>query len=647
MAKQLTSQRFILKIHSSRLRKSKWKLSLSLDEARRNDELVSLASSQILRWIDELNGDADAEERAVAIRRDIRRIRHEPYSLQNKKAIRQLYAELDEAQYKPDYICVIMDRAKDYKRACAGFTINGIRYRRLLGTNGGVKTSTIVFVSERLAPELRRRIENGRDAAKPLVPAKLEAYKSLVCSGSTPVSMPHGVIVVDDCETEFFDDIVYLNDEADGEPTMEDRKHEKIVLNESDGYGLMLPSLAERWAEELKLDYRPSAVNTRFSFEKGVVFCFDFVEFAEKIAGSYFVKDAWGTMRDVREAELVLTTSMLKLWDSYESLEAYLSCCEENHYTFAVTKTAPKELERERDLNYQFIQSYDLTDEDVDKLIAPTMDLFNDILHADYRKTALFLRGGAFGDDFFDSADASYVKAMLIEPKILNDPHIQNNIYQAIRNRIDQAKIGVIRVHGNYSIISGDPYALCQHMFGLEVTGLMKAGEIYNRYWLDAGAETLACFRAPMTCANNIKIVRVCRSEEAQYWFRYMTATTSLNCWDTITHALNGADKDGDIVMLTDNEVLVGKAKTLPTLMCVQRKATKILPEEEDFVKANLDSFGNDIGRITNYVTSMYDVKTRFPEGSREREILDYRIMCGQLFQQNAIKLFVASRSNA
>lgn len=99
--------------------------------------------------------------------------------------------------------------------------------------------------------------------------------------------------------------------------------------------------------------------------------------------------------------------------------------------------------------------------------------------------------------------------------------------------------------------------------------------------------------------------------------------------------------------MLTDNDVLVSKAKTLPTLMCVQRKATKILPEEEDFVKANLDSFGNDIGRITNYVTSMYDVKTRFPEGSREREILDYRIMCGQLFQQNAIKLLVASRSNA
>lgn len=542
MAKQLTSQRFIFKIHSSRLRKAKWKLSLSLDEARRNDELVSLASSQILRWIDELNDDAGAEDRAIAIRREIRRIRREPYSLQNKKAIRKLYADLDKAQFKPDYICVVMDRSKDYTRACAGFSINGIRYCRLLGTNGGVKTSTIVFVSERLAPELRRRIENGRDTTKPLVPAKLEAYKSLVCSGSSPVSLPRGVIVVDDCETEFFDDIVYLNDETDGEPTMEYRKQEKITLNESDGYGLMLPSLADRWAKELRLDYRPSAMNTRFSFEKGVVFCFDFVEFAEKVAGSYFVKDAWGTMRDVREAELVLTTSMLKLWDSYESLEAYLACCEENHYSFAVTKTAPAELESERDLNYQFIQSYDLTDDEVDRLIAPTMDLFNDILHADYRKTVLFLRGGAFDETFFDGADASYVKAMLIEPKILNDPHIQNNIYQAIKNRIDQAKIGVIKVHGNYSIISGDPYALCQHMFGLEVTGLLKAGEIYNRYWLDAGAETLACFRAPMTCANNIKIVRVCRSEEAQHWFQYMTATTSLNCWDTIIHALNGAD---------------------------------------------------------------------------------------------------------
>lgn len=68
-----------------------------------------------------------------------------------------------------------------------------------------------------------------------------------------------------------------------------------------------------------------------------------------------------------------------------------------------------------------------------------------------------------------------------------------------IRKRIKDAKVGVIKVSGNYSIISGDPYSLCQSMFGLEVTGLLKAGELYNKYWIDKGAEYVSCFRAPMT----------------------------------------------------------------------------------------------------------------------------------------------------
>mgnify|MGYP000270166550 CR=1 FL=1 len=62
--------------------------------------------------------------------------------------------------------------------------------------------------------------------------------------------------------------------------------------------------------------------------------------------------------------ELILTTSMLKLWDSYDNCEDYVRNCLANGYTFGIAKTCPKELEQERTLNYQFIQSYDLSDDD-------------------------------------------------------------------------------------------------------------------------------------------------------------------------------------------------------------------------------------------------------------------------------------------
>lgn len=544
---------------------------------------------------------------------------------------------MDALQFKPDYMCLIIDREKDYYRACRGFSINGVNYVRLLGTNGGIKNSTIVFVSERVSDELRRRIDNNRDPNKEMVTAKLEAYKALTCSASVPVSNPNGVLVISDAETEFLSDIIYLSDETDGEPLMEERKDQLIKLNASDGCGMMLPSLAERWSKELGLDYVMSGCNTRFSFEKGMVFTFDFLDFADKVANKYIVQDAWGNPVDIRNIELILTTSMVKLWGSYKSCDDYLKSSYSNGYTFGVAKTCPKKLEGERNLNYQFIQSYDLEDGDINELISPTLNEIQDVLGGDWRKTVLFLNGIGLNKNNVTRLPNDFVKAIMIDRRILNDPFVQKSIYQLIYNRINEAKVGVLKVHGNYSIVSGDPYLLCQHMFGINKTGLLKAGEIYNKYWADAGAESLACFRAPMTCANNVRLVHPVKNQEADYWYQYMTSCTIFNSWDTATAALNGMDFDGDLVMLTDNHVLVNKLRPQPALMCIQRKADKKLPCEEDFIRSNIESFGNDIGQTTNWITSMFEVRAGFPEDSKEYKELSYRIKCGQLYQQNAI----------
>ena len=599
--------------------------------------MISLSDSQMLRFIDELNGIENCDFTAKNIKNDIKMLRKEPNSLQNRRKIKKLYERLDEIQYKPDYMCLVIDKEKDYWRAKKGFKINGIKYVRLLGTNGGIKNSTIVFVSERLAPELRRRIDNGRNMEKELVPAKLEAYQALVCSGSIPVPMPDGIAVVNDCITHFKADVVNINDEQPGEPVMELQRDADIELNESDGYGIMLPSLAQKWSEALHLDYLVSGVNTRFSWEKGMVFTFDFLDFADKVAGTRVIRDAWGDEVDLSNVELILTTSMLKLWDSYDSCADYVRNCLENGYTFGVTKTCPSHLERERNLNYQFIQSYELDNAQVEELIAPTIHEIHDILSLDWRKSVLFLKGAGMNEENVDYIDSDFAKAIMVDRRMMNDPFVKKKIYALIKKRITDAKIGVIKVHGNYSIISGDPYSLCQSIFGLPVTGLLQAGQVYNKYWLDSGSDKLACFRAPMTCHNNIRLVHVGKTEEMQYWYQYMTTCTILNSWDTATHALNGADKDGDLVLLTDNHVLVNNLRELPALMCVQRKARKIVPTEDDMIQANIDSFGDDIGKTTNRITSMFDVIAQYDKDSDEYKELDYRIKCGQLYQQNAI----------
>lgn len=637
MAKQQAAQKYIFKINTSRLKKAKWNLTLTLPEARCNEEMISLSDSLMLRWIDELNGVTDGEQEVLRIRREIRRVRKEPPSASTRAAIKRLYAKLDEIQFKPDYLHLVIDKDKDLIRACKGFKVNGIKFVRLLGTNGGVKMSTIVFVNEKLAPILRERIDNGRDQSIPQIPAKLEAYRALTCSGSIPVSQPRGILVVPDCETTFREDVIHLTDENGGEPEMKFIRNFEIVLDESDGYGLILPSLAERWSRELKLGYVASALNTRNSWEKGVVFCFDFIDFAEKIGGKYIVQDAWGNDIDIRDVELVLTTSMLKLWKCYNSIEHYMECCDRNHYTFGIAKTSPRELESERQTNYQFLQSYQLTEEQIAELIRPTAESIQDVLSGDYRKALLYLCGTGLSEETVLGSAPPIARAIMAEPQLFNDPYIKSYIHSMIRKRIDDAKIGVLDVHGNYSIVCGDPYALCQSIFGLPVTGLLKAGEIYNKYWADNGRDYVAVFRAPMSCHNNIRKMRVAKKEEMAYWYQYITTCTLVNAWDSLAAALNGMDKDGDLVFLTDNKILVENIRPVPTVFCVQRSGTKKEVSEDDLVQANIASFGSDIGKITNRVTSMFDVQAQYEPGSKEFKELEYRIICGQLFQQNAI----------
>lgn len=93
----------------------------------------------------------------------------------------------------------------------------------------------------------------------------------------------------------------------------------------------------------------------------------------------------------------------------------------------------------------------------------------------------------------------------------------------------------------------------------------------------------------------------------------------------------------GDCLITTNNEILLNNIRELPAIMCVQRKAKKKIINEVELAKSNKNSFGDAIGSVTNKITAMYDVQSLYPSDSQEYKDLSYRIMCGQLYQQNCI----------
>ena len=206
-----------------------------------------------------------------------------------------------------------------------------------------------------------------------------------------------------------------------------------------------------------------------------------------------------------------------------------------------------------------------------------------------------------------------------------------------IKKKINNAKIGKLKLHGNYQIISGDPFSLMQSICGLEVTGILKRGEVYSKYWNELNVKEICLFRSPMTSHNNIRKCTLNNSEEAKYWYRFMNVIMIINGWDSFCIAENGADFDGDLAYSTENQTILHKHRVLPAIQCVQKNAEKIFVTEESVFKSNLNGMGNKVGSITNKVTNMKEVQSHFEKGSKEYEIMEYRMECGQLYQQNEI----------
>ena len=160
------------------------------------------------------------------------------------------------------------------------------------------------------------------------------------------------------------DDVIYLDDGAKekvnsddslkdkNEPKRELIKNKELENTVSDGFNLCTISYMKRVSESLNLDYIPSGVCLRNAWLKGMLYPFPIIEFIEKYNnGNYFIEDIWGNVQDIRECEMILTESSLKLWSAYNSIDEYVEAYNKNGYQFAVTKISPKILDEERELN--------------------------------------------------------------------------------------------------------------------------------------------------------------------------------------------------------------------------------------------------------------------------------------------------------
>ena len=649
MSKNILNQRYCYKINSDYIRRNKGKVEIkNIRKGIKNRFIVGIGDSDSTRNIRDIIDSEFDEEYINKIREEIKKIRRSLDKSEDKNKLRLRLKELNnnllEASLQ-DKICnVVFKTDSDYdKYSEEGFILNGKTYKPILGTPGGIKCNSVVFVEASVNKELEKRINNGADFSIPTMPSKLMAYKALTFSSSTPVTNTPNILVVEDVETKFKDNVIHIKFDDDKiAPTVEEIEDYEVINNACDGCGLIRPKLANKWGMDLRLNYTPTSFVIRNAWLKGVVTAFDFEEYAnsrEDMRGKKVI-DVWGKEWDLKDVDMIINRSMLKLSKHYKSLEHYLEECEKNNHGFSVTKYVHDEIDNERMLNYQYIQCLNLSDEDIDNLLQKDITEIKEVIGDNYIKSILYGRGKDLNDRnvWTDDIETRHINALMINKDCINDYYIRDRIRRSIQKRVNTLKTGKISVDGNYQVAIGEPVIQLENMFGLEPKGLLKSGEFYIEYWRDLGVDKVAAFRSPMSCKQNARVMEVCNRDEVVKWYGNFKNIIVFNAWDTTMAAMNGEDFDGDINFTTSNEILIKGIYDLPTIFCEGKNSRKISnPTKEDFMKAIKDGFGNKVGSVTNFGSSCYDKISLFKEGSEEYKELDYRIMCIQYLQQECI----------
>jgi hypothetical protein len=642
-----TQQYQIFKFKSARLKQIKYKIEIDIKTAYKNGEIISLGESELIRIINRLKNKNSNPETTHALIVERRLLKKLPNSKENKKRISEINNELEKSLFIPEIVNIEFDSPAHYKQIIKnGLFINGKKFERLLTGAGMARRSTVQFVEVEFGKELKRIINNDRNPSLELVDSKYNAYYALASSASYPVTLPR-FCVIDDCKiikNRMVDFVVET--EKDQEDYVEERIL-PIEANVFDGQGLISLEMADKWAKDLGLNYTPNSFCIRGSYLKGQLVSFDFHAFAESANKNFFV-DIWGNEVDIRNIDVILTVSQLKLWNAYSSCQNYVDACQHNGIGWGVSLYTPK---KEKDFfysSYQLLQVLDLTKEQIEEMCKPTINWITKVAGGDVNYALLYLLGS-----IADTTDEEEIKdlwvnelsrlnnwnlkALLLNHDLFGDSYFKRAIYQTLNKKIREFRMGKLLFPGNWQVCIADPYAFCQFIFGMEVTGLLQEGEHYSYYWNNKNIDTVASGRSPLTWKSEMNILNLKNSNLLNKWFGHIHSGIIFNIHGIDTMLMADSDFDYDLAFSTSQkEFIIGACGGKPVTYEKKLPNKNIIDESKLYI-ADINTMGSAIGWITNLGTTLYSLLPLFKEGSPEYNEIISRLIIIRKAQGNEI----------
>lgn len=646
-------QFYTYKFNSSFLKEFNYKLGgvigtsdeLTITDAKSKKLVIALSDNQFLRSIRKItNKDIDLEKLELLFT-ERNKLRHQKNSEEIKTRILEIQSEIDNMMFIKEYITIVMDHPSHYDYLLLnGLIVNNKKYTRISCSAGQARESTVVFCEDDIKPQLKNIIDNGRNLKKHHSGSKLNAYIGLNSSATSIVSTPNFCVVPDyisKSEKTKFNFVTETGWDEDDKIELCELEQE---INRFDGQGLISYKQSKKWADELGLDYVPAQWCVRQNFLKGMLCVFDIHRFCEsKNNSNYNIKTSYKDNQenpiyvDLRDYDVIISESQFKLWDSFDSVESYRNNCDKNGLYWGVSLYTPKEDKNILKMNYQFLQTLNLSKQDVKEVSKQFIDWINGVNGDDFYYTLLFIMGKEISDEgflnFIERSDSYWIKSLIINPSLYKDKYFKDKIYSLMSNRIKKACMGDIIVDGNFQVLVSDPYSMMQHVCGIEVTGLLKANEYYSNYWNKKDVSLVDSMRAPLTFRSEHVKLNLVKNKDTEDWYKYCTSGILVNVFGVETVRWAGSDYDFDILATTSNNTIINGVydDELPVVYNPP-SPKKAEVTEEVLSAADKFAFGSIIGQITNKNTTAQAMLPIFSKDSKEYETLLNRIkMCTKL----------------
>ena len=505
--------------------------------------------------------------------------------------------------------------------------------------------NVLSFVREDVYDPLRERMMLGMKIGNCQL-SKLYAYNGLMFTGGRREEIQNllqekRIIVIDNPKSIVKDaDIITVEDDGTDNPV---RKYSRVEAKadvevlEFDGEGIISKELSSMLTESGK----HHSFQIRLPYIKGVVHEVDFKKLFSELRVTKMI-DIWGNAHAVADVDMILTKSMCKGfgWMTENGLTwaEYLERCRKYNYALYISGMDKTEAQNTTELNYQFLNTLALTDEEFRPLDLPLgwdKSPNTDPRHWLTKTTeaAYYDYIGELGDrqkhftDILDDEDVEITdkrkqRAEIIEhnPLFMEEAIYAKELSDKAESISQKYAVGQLLVAGDNRYLSDDLMRLLAYIVrcaegeskayrklesecltGNTIYAPKPAYEVQNHYTL---------LRSPHIARNEealvhpmIKVGRLRKKYLSHLRYVVMVDSRSL-----IPDRLGGADYDGDMVktiadLLVNNCVRKGYGDMVPLPVLKIPSAEPLISDADDW-RARMESvkstFSNRVGQISN-----------------------------------------------